>query len=878
MQRSIYGFIFKYSLPQQIVLVVLTFMSFPFIYLQAELPKRIVNDAISAPPGVFPIEIQGFQFNQISYLFFLCGSFLILVLINGGFKYFLNVFRGRLGERMLRRLRFELYSRVLRFPLAHFRRVSQGEIIPMITQEVEPLGGFIGDAIALPLYQAGILVTLLIFILMQDPLLGIAAVAFFPVQAVIVPILQRRVNMLAKERVRNVRRLSDHLGESISGISEIRANDNANFQRARFAQRLGIIYQIRYRIFLRKFFIKFFNNFLAHFTPFLFYSVGGYLAIQGELSVGALIAVISAHKDMNAPWKELLSHYQQREDARIKYEQVVEQFDPRGLIDEELQAKTEITPFRPDDIVAFRGVALSDDDGTVYLQHTSLDFRLDEKIAITGASGGGKEEFAPLLARLYQPTSGRILIGEEDLAMLPEAKVGRRFGYVSANPYMFSGSVRDNILLALRHVPDINADEDSRAWVIEARRAGNPPDDPEADWVDYASVGVSDPSELSDVIRQALHEVSLANDIYEFGLRGRLSVNASEELHHRFLEARRALRQRLEEGDLAGLVEPFDPARFILNATVAENMIFGTIVGETFNPDLLAGHEYVRSVLDQAGLSDDFLSIGQQVAQIMVDLFADFEASYSLMEQYSFISAEDLPEFQAILSRIGRGTGHEMAESDRVQLLSLPFRLAPERHRLGLIDEDMQSRILHARRLFARDLPSDLEGAVAFFDPEKLNPASSIQDNLLFGKIAYRRPQAENQVRAIVSETLRELDLIEAVIDIGLDFSVGVGGGRLSSVQRQKLAIARALVKKPDLLILNNPFGTFDEALRLSLIDQILRAQEGRGVAAVVDRSAATDRFDRIFIAQEGRIVPADDLPSTTPKNGRTEGSGIPCR
>ena len=62
--------------------------------------------------------------------------------------------------------------------------------------------------------------------------------------------------------------------------------------------------------------------------------MGGYLAIQGELSVGALIAVISAHKDMNAPWKELLAYYQQREDARIKYETVVEQFDPRGMIDD----------------------------------------------------------------------------------------------------------------------------------------------------------------------------------------------------------------------------------------------------------------------------------------------------------------------------------------------------------------------------------------------------------------------------------------------------------------------------------------------------------------------------------------------------------------
>ena len=331
MQRSIYGFIFRHSLPQQVVLVVLTFAAFPFIYLQAELPKKIVNDAIGANSADFPKSIYNLEFDQITYLFILCAIFLLLVLINGGFKYVLNVSRGRLGERMLRRLRYELYCHVLRFPVPHFRRVSQGELIPMITQEVEPLGGFIGDAIAQPLYQAGILITLLIFILMQDPILGLAAVALFPIQAAVIPVMQRRVNALAKERVQNVRRLSDHLGESIAGISEIRANDSGHFQRAKFAQRLGIIYEIRYKIFIRKFLIKFINNFLAQFTPFLFYSAGGYLAIQGELSVGALIAVISAHKDMNAPWKELLAYYQQREDARIKYETVVEQFDPKGL-------------------------------------------------------------------------------------------------------------------------------------------------------------------------------------------------------------------------------------------------------------------------------------------------------------------------------------------------------------------------------------------------------------------------------------------------------------------------------------------------------------------------------------------------------------------
>ena len=59
--------------------------------------------------------------------------------------------------------------------------------------------------------------------------------------------------------------------------------------------------------------------------------------IKGELSLGAVVAVLAAYKDLSAPWKELLAYYQQKEDARIKYEQVIEQFDPPGSMDPDLQ-------------------------------------------------------------------------------------------------------------------------------------------------------------------------------------------------------------------------------------------------------------------------------------------------------------------------------------------------------------------------------------------------------------------------------------------------------------------------------------------------------------------------------------------------------------
>ncbi len=303
---------------QQILVLLITVTSLPFYYLSLEIPKKIINRALGVGEGAdevaggaLGVNIQPFDFfgftifelDRLPLLFSFCALYLALVLINGGFKYYINVFKGLIGERMLRRLRYQLYSRILRFPLPHFRRVSQGELIPMITAEVEPLGGFIGDSFTLPLYQGGLLVTALIFIMVQDWKLGLMALAFYPVQGFIIPKLQRQVNLLGKARVRAVRKLADRIGETVSGAQEIHANDTTQFELADFSYRLGTIFHIRFDIYRKKFFVKFLNNFINQLTPLLFFSIGGYMVIQGELSIGALVAVMGAQKDIASPWR-----------------------------------------------------------------------------------------------------------------------------------------------------------------------------------------------------------------------------------------------------------------------------------------------------------------------------------------------------------------------------------------------------------------------------------------------------------------------------------------------------------------------------------------------------------------------------------------------
>ena len=861
MEKTIYGFVFRHSLAQQLFLLALTVASFPVLYVSLELPKQIINDAISG--SGFPRSLLGLELGQIEYLMVLSFAFLGLVLLNGAFKFAINTGKGRLGERLLRRLRYDLYSRLLRFPLPVFKRTGQGEIIPMVTQEVEPLGGFMGDALAQPVYQLGILVTIGAFMLIQEPILGLAALALYPFQMYAIPKLQRRVTALAKERVQHVRRLSDRIGESISTIEAVHADDGSNRLRADIANRLGGIYDIRFEIFRRKFFIKFLNNFLAQLTPFFFYSIGGYLIIEGRLSFGAMVAVLAAYKDMSAPWKELLAYYQQQADARIKYDQVVQQFDPPGMIDEALQVEEAdaLPEIGPDSRLAFENAAYAEDEISQPVRSATLSLGLDEHVAIVGPSGGGKEELGLLAARLAVVTGGRAHLDGAALAELPQAVFGRRAAYVGPNASLFNASVRENLLFGLRHRPlrpaEAGPEEAARreARAAEARRSGNSEADIGADWVDYEAAGAAPGEEMVRRMVEVLTAVGLDDDLYTLGLRGVLDGDAHAGLAERVLEARKALRSRLDAADAAAPLEPFDTHAYNVNATLAENLLFGAPIGPAFQVENLAGHPFVRSVLEEAGLLDRLEGIGLQVAKIMVELFADIDPGHELFQQFSFIDADDLPDFRAIAARADRLGLEGLEAEERERLLGLPFLLIPERHRLGLIDDAIRADLLAARRLFRERLPEADRASVEFFDADRYTARASLQDNILFGRIRHGQAHGAARVSALLGEVVDEVGIRDAVMEAGLAFQVGIGGSRLTQTQRQKLAFARALLKRPALLVVNMATAGVERVAREMLFLAARTAMEGRGIVWVLEAPELAESFPRIVAVEEGRTV-----------------------
>ncbi|MEY8837777.1 ABC transporter transmembrane domain-containing protein, partial [Cribrihabitans sp. XS_ASV171] len=254
MEASLFSFIWKYSKKQQFLLLLLTLVSFPFLYASLELPKRIINDAIGATNTT--VTVWGVTLTQVEYLILLCTAFLATVLMGGLMKMKINTMKGVLSERMLRRLRYTLITRMMRFPKPYFASTSQGELVSMITSEAEPMGGLMGDAIAQPVFQAGQMLTIVFFLFMQSVWFGLASIALIPLQAWLIPMLQRQINQLNKTRIVEVRHLSSEIGESAAGISDLRANGGWRYRQALFTDRLGRLFDIRFRIYQKKFFMK----------------------------------------------------------------------------------------------------------------------------------------------------------------------------------------------------------------------------------------------------------------------------------------------------------------------------------------------------------------------------------------------------------------------------------------------------------------------------------------------------------------------------------------------------------------------------------------------------------------------------------------------
>ncbi|MFK7745685.1 MAG: ABC transporter transmembrane domain-containing protein [Roseobacter sp.] len=811
MEPSLFSFIWKFSKREQLFLLFFTLFTFPFLYATLELPKRIINDAIGAQSST--VFVWGTALSQTEFLMVLCGLYLAAVLAHGLLKMRLNTMKGVLAERLLRRFRFQLVGRMVRFPSSYFRSTSQGELVSMVTSEAEPMGGLMGDAVAQPVFQAGQMLIIVVFLFAQSVWFGLAGIALIPLQAWLIPMLQRQINQLNKKRIVQVRAFAAEIGETAAGVTDLRTNGGWRYRMAGFTDRLGRLFEIRFQIYQKKFFMKFLNNFITQLTPFFFYSAGGILAIQGEITVGALVAALAAYKDLSSPWKELLTYYNQVQDMSLRWEIVTERFAPKGMIKEDLFEGEPAEIPHLNGAISIHNVTVRNADGNAVLEGINLDIPAGARVAIKSSSQLERSAFAELLTREILPSRGDITIAGHHLNELHQAVIAARVGYAHSRPYLFDGTLADNLLMPLKSSPKTVLWDPGKKdrTTIEARRSGNSLDSIKADWVDPGLAGLNTLEEVRGWWFQLVEAMGTGNVMFRRMLGSHMDPDRHPELAKRLVALRETVHQKLQDRDLAGLVNRFDPEGFNPSVPLGGNLIFASPKRQ-ISQEGLASERGFLGLISELGLAEQGIAISQTLIETLHQTFGMDGTNHPLFTALE-IEEEVYERLVDIATRRQEKGDQAISEEEFALLLTVPFAFTAEQ--IGpSFPESFKQEILEIRKAKGLEMRNRTKDLFVPIAPENYLPRLTLMENVLYGRISAIAGVQGELIEDIVAEAIEESGLKRYVAETILDVETGLGGANLASVFQERAAFSRAGIKRPDILILDTVLASHDAASR----------------------------------------------------------------
>jgi ATP-binding cassette subfamily B protein len=361
---------------------------------------------------------------------------------------------GGVGRRVLFGLRNALFTKLQALPLAFFNENKAGDLISRVNNDTDKLNQFVGQGLMQFVGSLFLMAGVAVFVLSLHLRMGIAALLpAFGVFA-ITKLSSGWVKRKNLKSLQSLGGLSSEIQESLHNFKVIVAFHRMDYFQRKFKTANDANYAASVSAgFANNIFMPLYG-FSNQLAQLLVVAYGLVLIDAGQLTVGLLVGFLLYVNNFYGPMRQLATVWSSFSLAMAALDRISEMLS--------LESNMPVIGAPPADsdfALEFRNVHFQYPGGKEVLRNVSLELEKGKSYALVGPTGGGKTTTASLMARLYDPSEGSVFLGGRDIRSIPPAERARKVGVIPQEPFLFTGTVRENIVYGNEEYADHSTEQ-----------------------------------------------------------------------------------------------------------------------------------------------------------------------------------------------------------------------------------------------------------------------------------------------------------------------------------------------------------------------------------------------------------------------------------
>jgi ATP-binding cassette, subfamily B, bacterial len=374
------------------------------------------------------------------------GLLFILFIIWASTEYLQTKLMGGVGQRMLYALRNAVFGKLQQLPVAFFNQNKSGDLISRINSDTDKVNQFFSQSLMQFVDSIFTMLGAAVFLLSIHLKLGAATLVPGLCILIFVQLVSGWVKRKNAGSMKSTGGLSAEIQESLQNFKTIITFNRRDYFRKRFDEANEENYKAAIGAGLAN------NIFTPVFTLFsnlaqlIVLAYGIYLIVHGQFTVGLLISFIAYAQNFYMPLRQLAALWASFQTAMAAWDRIAVILGLEAPVEKIQTLNADATDFNNSALLEFEHVSFAYPDGKQVLNDINFKMEQGKTYALVGPTGGGKTTTAMLIARLYDPTEGNVLLHGKDIRLFEASERTKEIGFILQEPLLFSGTIKDNIL------------------------------------------------------------------------------------------------------------------------------------------------------------------------------------------------------------------------------------------------------------------------------------------------------------------------------------------------------------------------------------------------------------------------------------------------